>query len=283
MEIRNSERSQHSKLRLCPPRALASGGPWTACEVELVDRHASTDAVTTTDEPLLNKVYELGTRWDWTVLSRSQPWYIEDRVLKMLRSNKMRAVQSADELQDLHGYSISVQAPRKGSGEQPCGDTCVRRRLDGITYSSMTISLLLRSQDAAVGFCKLSVNMSLREADAIPDIRIEVGAVQIEPEWRGKGLSRLLAEAATNATIRALSKFQIMLRAYGAKDELDVVLLLERNAISDAGERFLHALGKQIRMKTCENATAAPDGRSTFRIARIGAPNDHLDRCDECW
>lgn len=240
------------------------------------------DVVFAGSEPILSKAGEPGAGWDWAVYAGCPQGWNEEHMLRGLRK-KLNAARPADGLQCLDGSSITAADLRKNSGPWPSADTCLERDVGGNTYSWVRARLFLVSRDDALGFCTFSVLINLRDPDGVPFFRVEVGSVFIEPTWRGKGLSRLLVDAVTNVTIRVLRQFQTRLSDHGVREELGVALLVVSDVISQAGGRFLDAVGEKIWSQTRQGAIAASDGPSAFRIAKMRVWDDHLEDADEYW
>lgn len=281
MECNNQESRGPSGSRAGSSRPLDSDVSKRADAIEFALRDPF-NTVLSIGEPILSKASESDAGQDWAVYAGCPRGWSEEHLFKGLR-RKVNAARSADGLQCLGGSSITTEDLRTKSGPWPSTDTCLERDLGGNTYSWVRERLFLLSKDEVVGFCTFSVNISLRDPDAVPFLRVEVGSVFVDPKWRRKGLSRLLVDAVVNVTLRVFKELQARLCGLGMRDEIGVALLVVSDVISEAGGRFLDAVGQQIWTQTRQGAIAAPEGPSAFRIAKMRVCDDHLEDPDEYW
>lgn len=281
MKCTSQEHGQPLGSRASLSRPLGADVSKRAEAIELALRDPF-DVVLAGSEPILSKAGEPGAGWDWAVYAGCPRGWSEEDLLRGLRK-KVNAARPADGLQCLDGSSITTGDLRKKSGPWPSAYTCLERDLGGNTYSWVRARLLLVSEDDAVGFCTMSVHVSLRDPDGVPFVRLEVGSVFLEPKCRGMGLSRLLVDSVVNVTIRVFKELQARLCAHGVREELGVALVVVGDVISEGGGRFLDAVGQKIWSQTRQGAIAAPEGASAFRIAKMRVWDDHLEDADEYW
>jgi len=226
------------------------------------------------DDPAapLSVVLEPSSPWEWAVFSNCAPGKSVRATNGVLR----KAVRAARELDAstyvsdrfVTDHDLSAKSgswPRTGGS----WDDEVDFKQDGYVNAEQCYRLVICSQSEPVGFCTVSTSVTYFYESDVPDLVVDIGAVFIDPAYRRRGLSCMLAESAAVVALELIRELQARLIASGVRATCDVELQVQGEIISEGGLRFLSEVGKWLEWLMEDDPLVGENGEAVLRVMRV--------------
>lgn len=223
-------------------------------------------------EPL-SAVSEPGSPWEWAVFSNSLPGRSLSATTRAM-CKAVRAARKLDEPSYINDRFLTAHDLLAKSGAWPHTGGSWEEGLDfeqnGYISAVQRYRLFVCSRKEAVGFCTVSTTVTYFSGDAVPDLVVEIRAVFIDPAYRGRGLSSMLAEAAAVVALDMVRGLQDRLVASQIREMFDVELQVQGEIISDRGKRFLEEVAEWLERLMEASPVVSESGEAVFRVQMVG-------------
>jgi GNAT superfamily N-acetyltransferase len=213
-----------------------------------------------------------GNPWEWAVFSNCAPGKSARATTRALRK-AVRAARELDRLTYVDNRFVTDHDLLAKSGPWPytggSWNDDVEYKQDGYFSAEQRFRLVVCSQRGPVGFCTVSTSVTNFSGSDVPDLLVDIRTAFIDPAYRNRGLSRMLAESAAVVALELIRELQARLIASGVRGTFDVVLPVQGEIISEGGLRFLNEVGKWLEWLMEDEPLVGENGEAVLRVKRV--------------
>jgi hypothetical protein len=224
------------------------------------------------EEPLVS-AGGAGGSWEWAVFSSCPPGKSLRATEQALR-RAVRAARKLDETKYSDDWLLETSGLKAESGPWPHAGGSWEYGIsfpeDGYGGADQSYRLVLCSPKTVVGFCSVTTTATYSIEDAAPDLIVRIGAVFVDPVYRGRGLSSMLAEGAAFVALEMVRQLQDRLVKLQVRSTYDVELQVHGEANSDGGHRFLAEVMEWLERLTEMEPLVSEGGEAVLCINNFG-------------